>query len=233
MFTLFLLGDAGVLPGGVLVTVAGVVLFALVVLIVYLVIRSIYRAVKRWRSRSSRDRVDRQIAEVAAKKETDTKRLASEVMKTASAPKSLVQQRVQRYLVEASPARREAEAELLRIPPDLPRTAKRMFNQLRVLFAVAVNSGILDGNTEVTPAHLGRWIVLQSKWPNLGQALAVNPGCLQQLQAASTPDDLQNQLGSIGAQVPDTEELLRFLQAKPTLGHVLGRLLRYIPATVH
>ena len=40
-------------------------------------------------------------------------------------------------------------------------------------------------------------------------------------------------LGSIGVKVPDTEELLRFLQAKPTLGHVLNRLLRYVPTTVN
>jgi hypothetical protein len=201
--------------------------------IVYLLIRSVYRAVARLRSRSSRTRVDQQIASLAGQNETDSKRLTSEVMKTASAPKSLVQRRVQRYLVEASPARREAEAELLRNPPDLPRTAKRMFNQLRVLFAVAVNSGMLDDKTELAPAHLGRWIVLQSKWPELGQALTVNPGRLQQLQASTTPDDLQNQLGSIGVQVPDTEELLHFLQAKPTLCHVLNRLLRYVPATVN
>jgi hypothetical protein len=102
-----------------------------------------------------------------------------------------------------------------------------------MLFAVAVNSGMLEDDTEVTPAHLGRWIVLQSKWPELGQALTVNPGRLQQLQAATTLDDLQNQLGSIGIQVPDTEELLRFLQAKPTLAHVLNRLLRYVPTTVN
>ena len=108
-----------------------------------------------------------------------------------------------------------------------------MFNQLRMLFAVAVNSGMLDDKTELTPAHLGRWIVLQSKWPDLAQALTVNPGCMQQLQASTTPDDLQNQLDSIGVQAPNTEELLRFLQEQPTLGHVLNRLLRYVPATVN
>jgi hypothetical protein len=35
---------------------------------------------------------------------------------SSKSPESLVQRRVQRYLVEASPARREAEAELLRTP---------------------------------------------------------------------------------------------------------------------
>jgi ABC-type multidrug transport system fused ATPase/permease subunit len=225
-----ILGDTD--AGLALQTLGFVILLLFVVLIVYLVIRSISRFVKRLRSRSSRARVDQEIP-LAAENETDSKRLVSEVMKTASASKSLVQVRVQRYLVEASPARREAEAELLRTPPDLPRTAKRMFNQLRMLFAVAVNSGMLDDKTEVTPAHLGRWIVLQSKWPDLGQALTVNPGCLQQLQASTSPDDLQNQLDSIGVQVPNTEELLRFLREQPTLGHVLNRLLRYVPTTVN
>ncbi len=227
-----LLAEANV-AGPALLNLTLITIVLLVVLVVYLVIRSIYRFVKRLRSRSSRARVDQQIASLAADSGTDSARLASEVMKTASASESLVQRRVQRYLVEASPARREAEAELLRTPPDLPRTAKRMLNQLRVLFAIAVNSGMLDDKTEITPAHLGRWIVLQSKWPELGQALTVNPGRLQQLQASTTPQDLQNQLASVGLQVPDTEELLRFLHANPTLDHVLNRILRYVPTTVN
>jgi hypothetical protein len=225
--------DEASVAGQALLALALIASVLLVVLVVYLLIRSVYRAIARLRSRSSRARVDQQIASLAAKNETDSMRLASEVMETTSAPKSLVQRRVQHYLVEASPARREAEAELLRNPPDLPRTAKRMFNQLRMLFAVAVNSGMLENNTELTPAHLGRWIVLQSKWPDLGHALTVTPDRLQQLQASTTPDDLQNQLGSMGVQAPDTEELLRFLQAKPTLGHVLNRLVRYVPTTVN
>lgn len=84
--------------------------------VVYLLIRSVHRAVTRLRSRSSRARVDQQIVDLAAENETDSKRLASKVMKTASASGSLVERRVQRYLVDASQARHEAEAELLRNP---------------------------------------------------------------------------------------------------------------------
>ena len=64
-------------------------------------------------------------------------------------------------------------------------------------------------------------------------ALTVNPGRLQQLQASTTPQDLQNQLASVGLQVPDTEELLHFLHAEPNLDHILNRLLRYVPTTVN
>lgn len=102
--------------GQALLGLALITSLLLVVFVVYLVIRSVYRLVKRLRSRSSRARVDQQIASLAADNETDSNRLAGEVMKTASASESLVQRRVQRYLVEASPARREAEAELLRTP---------------------------------------------------------------------------------------------------------------------
>jgi hypothetical protein len=38
------------------------------------------------------------------------------------------------------------------LPYETPRT---FHAQLRVLFAVAVNSGMLDDKTELTPAHLG------------------------------------------------------------------------------
>ena len=83
------LGDTG---GGVALGTLGLlILLLLVVLIVCLVIRSIYRLVKRWRSRSSRARVDQQIASLAGENETDSKRLASEVMETTSASQSLVQ----------------------------------------------------------------------------------------------------------------------------------------------
>ena len=201
--------------------------------VVYLLIRSVHRAVARLRSRSSRARVDQQIVDLAAENETDSKRLASKVMKTASASGSLVERRVQRYLVEASQARHEAEAELLRNPPDLPRTAKRMVNQLRVLLAVAINRGMLDDNTGMTAAHLGRWIVLQSKWPDLGHALTANPDPLQELQGSTTPDGLHKLLASMAVEVKDPEELLRFLHTEPPLWPVLKSLVRYIPASVN
>lgn len=67
---------------------------------------------------------------------------------------------MQRYLVDASKARREAEEELLRTPPELPRNAKRMLNQLRVLLAVSLKRGMLSADTGLTASHLGRWVVL-------------------------------------------------------------------------
>jgi KAP family P-loop domain len=212
-------------------------LFGLLALLVMaLVFREIFRFVERLQSRFSRARIDQEIQARATGHETDSKQLASEVLKTASASRasgSLVERRVQRYLVEASDSRREAEAELLRNPPDLPRDAKRMINQLRVLLAVALNRGMLTPNGGVTGAHLGQWIVLQSRWPDVGHALAVDPARLEQVEACATSDDLRSLLSSIGVQVADSDELLRFLQADPTLCRVLSRLLRYAPATVN
>src|SRR5215204_1860108 len=173
------------LSGG-LATLLGLLVFSLV-------LRDIFRFVQRLQSRFSRARIDQEIQARATGHETDSKQLASEVLKTASASGasgSLVERRVQRYLVEASESRREAEAELLRNPPDLPRDAKRMINQLRVLLAVALNRGMLANNTGVTAAHLGRWIVLQSRWPEVGRALAADPVRLEQVEACATPDDV-------------------------------------------
>jgi len=208
---------------------------AMIGLVAYLSLRAVSEFLGRFQSRSSRARIDQEFETVATGNETDSKRLASEVMKTAtasSASGSLVERRVQRYLIEASDSRREAEAELLRNPPELPRDAKRMINQLRVLLAVALNRGMLGPNTGVTGAHLGRWIVLQTRWPEVGQALTADPARLEQAEACATPDDVRNLLGSIDVKIPDYEDLLRFLQADPTLCRVLNRLLRYIPKPV-
>jgi hypothetical protein len=217
--------------------VSFLVLFVLlIVLISALVVQEIRLAVARFRSRWSRARIDQEIEAHATGDETDSKRLANEVLKSSSASRasgSLVERRVQRYLVDASDSRREAEAELLRNPPDLPRDAKRMINQLRVLLAVALNRGMLANNTGVTAAHLGRWIVLQSRWPEVGRALAADPARLEQVEACATPDDMRSLLSSIGVQVADSDELLGFLQGDPTLCRVLNRLLRYAPTTVN
>jgi hypothetical protein len=230
---------------------SGGLVILLGLLVLSLVLRDIFRFVSRLQSRFSRVRIDQEIQARATGHETDSKQLASEVLKTAStsaasgslverrvqrhvrASGSLVERRVQRYLVEASESRREAEAELLRNPPDLPRDAKRMINQLRVLLAVAINRGMLTPDGGVTGAHLGEWIVLQSRWPDFGHALAVDPARLEQVAACATSEDLRSLLSSIGVQVGDSDELLRFFQGDPTLCRVLSRLLRYAPTTVN
>ena len=225
------------LLSGTLFAVGTILSGLLALLILRLVLGAIIDLLARFQSRSSRVQIDHQIEVLATGNETDSKRLASEVMNsttTSGARGSLVERRVQRYLIEASDSRREAEAELLRNPPELPRDAKRMINQLRVLLAVALNRNMLGPNTGVTATHLGRWIVLQSRWPEVGRALAADPVRLEQVEACATPDDVRKLLGSldIDVQVPESEELLRFLQADPTMCQVLNLLLRYIPKPV-
>ena len=76
-FSLWVLGgaldDAGVAAGQAVLGLALISSVLLVVFFVYLAIRSVYRFVKRVGSRSSRARVDQQIASLAADHETELK----------------------------------------------------------------------------------------------------------------------------------------------------------------
>jgi hypothetical protein len=72
-------------------------------------------------------------------------------------------------------------------------------------------AGLLEDPATSTPlsvAITGPWGLAKRRWPRWWR-LVCSPG---QKNAA---------------------EMLRFLQAKPALGHVLDRLLRYVPATVN
>jgi hypothetical protein len=174
--------------------------------------------------------IDRRIGEAATGAETDGRALAAKVLRqggSASAP--LVDQRVNRYLADASAARHQAEAEILRHPPLLPRTAKRMLNQLRVMIVVALRRGLLAPDTGVTPAHIGRWLVLQDRWPMLGRALVARPSLGMELESHPTAEDLTIGLSSLGITVNDQDDLLSFLQAEPRLSLFLDRIVRYSP----
>jgi hypothetical protein len=78
--------------------------------------------------------------------------------------RGLVLQRVQRLLADESASRKQAEAEIIQYLPGIPRSAKRLFNHLRILLVIAERKrmfgGMFGGQPELDAKHLGKWAVL-------------------------------------------------------------------------
>jgi len=144
--------------------------------------------------------------------------------------KELARQRAQRKLAEESPQRKEAEAEIKEHLPGLPRGAKRLINQLRVLLVIAEQKEMFGGRPELQGKHLGKWAVLLDRWPELGSALAADPKRLVNLEAAASIDDLSTQLGPSVPGSVASQDLLAFLQSEPRLAPVVQRLVHFEPA---
>ena len=112
--------------------------------------------------------------------------LEGRVLDTPEAAKrpGLASQLLQRELVDDSELRQQAEREILEFLPPYPRSAKRMLNHLRVLLVVASLREMLGGTPPLTAAHLGKWVVLTERWPDLARALKKSPDKLAGLESA-------------------------------------------------
>ena len=56
----------------------------------------------------------------------------------------------------------------LKFLPEVPRSAKRLANHLRLLLGVASQRNMLGGSPALEATHLGKWAVLLERWPELG-----------------------------------------------------------------
>lgn len=205
----------------------------IVIQLLVLLATPVDRLIKIWRvyrTRQEQSQIDQAIhASMAAGAET-----VDEVMTALGDERpywqhsELGRQRAQRILADESPHRTQAESEIKKHLPTLPRSAKRLFNHLRVLLVVAEEKRMFGGQPELQAKHLGKWAVLVERWPELGTALAVDPGRLVQLEAATSIEELSKLLGSA---VPATQDLLTFLRSPTKLGPVAERLVYFQPAT--
>lgn len=136
---------------------------------------------------------------------------------------ALVRQQVRSYLIHESEPLKEVEAFIRLYAPSLPRGAKRMLNHARVLTRVAEDRGVLAGS-DVTPQHLGKWIVLSERWVDLADRVKENPARMAELEAQARDGSLEDG--------PDHQRLALLLQRPPALGPVVERLIRFEPAAV-
>jgi hypothetical protein len=142
----------------------------------------------------------------------------------------LARQRAQRILADKSASRAQAESEISEYLPALPRSAKRLFNHLRILLIIAEQKHMFGGQPELHARHLGKWAVLLERWPELGSALTADPRRLAQLEAVTSVKELSNHLDPAVPKAVASQELLDFLMSPTKLASVAERLVYFEPA---
>jgi hypothetical protein len=172
--------------------------------------------------RGLRARVDEQIRTSV---EAGDASVAEVARRVGAENDELVQQLAQRYLVDDSPVRREVEAAMFEFLPPLPRSAKRLLNHLRLQLALAVQHGILDADSPVTPTHLAKWIVLNERWPDLALAVGADPALLTQLESVEREQALALLLRRHNLNAPVSPDLFEFLREETRLSEVVDRLV--------
>ena len=144
---------------------------------------------------------------------------------------------------------REVEAVIIEHPPGLPRSAKRMLNQARLLTRIARDRSVFGGYPRLTPVHLGKWVVLSERWWALADAVTETPELIQRLESAAKEDRLsavlkEDRLSAVlkedrvSAVLGDdwiTHEasspaIRALLVSDPPLGEVAARLVHLDPA---
>lgn len=135
----------------------------------------------------------------------------------------LVRERLYLFATSESDLFGEAQSVVVEHLPPLPRSAKRLLNSLRLHFYVAHQLKVLDD--EITPAHLGKWVVLRERWPELAQVLIGSSSSMAALEDTDDKrwDAVLKQL------LPGLErdaDLKSFCRSAPHLGSVLARLVR-------
>lgn len=116
------------------------------------------------------------------------------------------------------------------LPPS-PRNAKRILNRLRLLLHLARERGLLEGQSPVTPVHIGHWAVLQERWPELVQRLGGAPDRLAVLEAAARADDdsFDAELKKLVSNYGRVDALRACLAGDVRLGHLAPALVAFAP----
>jgi hypothetical protein len=185
------------------------------------------------RRRSAAQRIDKEIATQAAAsgnlESVYAQVLKSDAGRTGGA--DLAYQRFERFITDDSELRRQAESEILKYLPDVPRSAKRLANHLRLLLVVATERDMFGGTPQLEAAHLGKWAVLLVRWPELGLALRADPDLMAKLEhAARTSAGIHHLVHAAGTSDLEVHALTEFLTSLPPLAPVVLRLIHCTPA---
>lgn len=131
------------------------------------------------------------------------------------------------YLIVHGPEVEQVEAFICRHPPPLPRAAKRMINHARLLTHIAIDRGMFGGEPALQPAHLGEWIIMRERWPDVAARIGAHPEEMQRLEKlVEDGGDLVEALGPLDG----IDDLAHLLGHDPQLAPVIERLVRFEPA---
>jgi uncharacterized membrane protein YuzA (DUF378 family) len=195
--------------------------------------------VVRWmleRRRQASQRIDKEI-KARVTDEGDVQSLKAAVLESEAAREGgvgLASHRFERFITDDSILREQAESEILKFLPRVPRSAKRLANHLRLLLVVASERKMLGGVPPLESAHLGKWIVLLERWPEVGWAVRANPALLADMEkrASDDPSGLADTIRAFAPRMTDFTTVTEFFRAEPALTPVVLRLIYCLPATV-
>lgn len=127
------------------------------------------------------------------------------------------------YRTVKSPQLSEVEEFIRRYPPPFPRGAKRMLNHARLLTKIAREREMFGGSPELSPSHLGKWIVIGERWPAFAQTVVEHP---ERIRKIEEPDAW----GLSAGELPADRSFKEVMKDEPRLAEVMERLIYFMPA---
>ncbi len=177
----------------------------------------------RSRQRKAREEVERRVTSVLEQgaPETAVEETVAESTGGDDKLESVADQVKEEFLTVRSSEIAMVEAFIDRYPPPFPRSAKRMLNHARLLTKIARDREMFGGSPDLTPAHLGKWIVIRERWPLFAEAVA------RDYRGIVSNDHLERLNRYHGLERSQLGELLR---TEPELLNVIERLIYFVPA---
>ncbi|HEX2021806.1 MAG TPA: P-loop NTPase fold protein [Candidatus Thermoplasmatota archaeon] len=144
---------------------------------------------------------------------------------------AMVRERRQALLAAESRDLARASDQLVQHHPMLPRNATRLLNRLRLLLFIAAERRMLEEGNLVTADHLGKWAVLQERWPEAAQAILSSPAAMSAWEAAAEAgrEALAREAARLLPDFAIDEGLRHLLVAQPRLGPVMEGLVAFQP----
>ena len=107
----------------------------------------------------------------------------------------------------------------------VPRNAKRLLNRLRLNLFILDQQGAFADPSEFGPTHLGKWVALHERWPELAVAIARDSSLIERIES-QTPKTAATISGNTRKKLTTLLQELDIVQAKE---HALHDLLAAQP----
>jgi len=187
-----------------------------------------------WRDRAARleEKSIRRIIQVAIAEQVPQEELERRVFDgRALRYEALALDLLESFRLDNTPQLHRVVNEVLTYPAVLPRGAKRMLNHARLMTQIARDREIFGGAPKLTPEHLGEWIVLAERWPQIAQGVCARPLVMMQLEDADNEAAVAEILAAHGLPMPAApDDLIALLHHEPRLSEVVTRLVHFEPA---
>jgi hypothetical protein len=191
------------------------------------------------RSQKARTAIDGQIESLVNAGERDLSRIKSAIRVDADLggrEEQYVDERIRLRMMNDAALLEEAYQEVIEHLPALPRNAKRMLNRLRLLLYIAHEKKMFGGTPTLTPRHVGKWVVLRERWPELAFHFLSAPeelADLESLAAFPFPNMFYERVRTLAADHADDPDLVVFFRKETRLGEVLPRMVHFESAAAN